>query len=143
MKKSFLLLAFLLICISVQLANVRADDYEKPDDDKKSPAPAPAPEQEKSSDADATNYDELTPDPETGRQRAYCKSNGKCNKKTLTCPAECPERKPKKNKKQKGCFIQCGSKCEATCKCKQSVGRTFFFYLTSMKSLLLTDLYIL
>ncbi|CAH1452597.1 unnamed protein product [Lactuca virosa] len=120
MRKSFLLLTFLLICISIQLANVRADDKEKPDDDKKSPAPAPAPKQEKASDADATNYDYLTPDPETGRQRAYCKSNGKCNKKTLTCPAECPERKPKKNKKQKGCFIHCGSKCEATCKWRRA-----------------------
>ncbi|GAV66384.1 LOW QUALITY PROTEIN: Root_cap domain-containing protein, partial [Cephalotus follicularis] len=40
--------------------------------------------------------------------------------KTLVCPSECPERKRKKNKKKKGCFINCGSKCEATCKYRKA-----------------------
>ncbi|KAK9079083.1 hypothetical protein SSX86_000753 [Deinandra increscens subsp. villosa] len=79
----------------------------------KTPAPAPKP---KPPQDDATNYDDLTPDPKTGCERAFCKSKKACYYKTLTCPKECPERKPKKNKKSKGCFINCGSKCEATCK---------------------------
>ncbi|KAJ0714176.1 hypothetical protein HanPI659440_Chr13g0486601 [Helianthus annuus] len=74
------------------------------------PAPKPKPPQD-----DTTNYDELTPEPGTGRQRAFCKSKV-CYYKTLTCPKECPERKPKKNKRNKACFINCGRKCEATCK---------------------------
>lgn len=115
MRKSYLLVTFLLIFISIHTTIVRAADDNKPEDPKKTPAPVPAP---KASDADATNYDVLTPEPETGRQRAFCKSKGACYNKVITCPAECAERKPKKNKKQKGCFINCGSKCEATCKCK-------------------------
>nr|XP_043634616.1 uncharacterized protein LOC122605719 [Erigeron canadensis] len=78
----------------------------------KTPAPAPKP---KPKDDDETNYDELTPDPKSGCERAFCKSKV-CQYKTLTCPKECPERKPKKNKKSKGCHINCGRKCEATCK---------------------------
>nr|GFC06931.1 late embryogenesis abundant (LEA) protein-related protein [Tanacetum cinerariifolium] len=127
MGKSLLLVAFLLIFISIHPFIVRADDDNKPEEPKKTPAPkdpkdekpAPAPKP-KASDADATNYDVLTPEPETGRHRAFCKSNGACNYKILTCPAECPERKPKKNKKQKGCFINCASKCEATCKWRRA-----------------------
>ncbi|KAK1429131.1 hypothetical protein QVD17_11334 [Tagetes erecta] len=76
----------------------------------KTPAPAPKPPKD-----DDTDYDEWTPEPKTGCERAYCKSKA-CNHKILTCPKECPERKPKKNKKSKGCFISCGRKCEATCK---------------------------
>ncbi|KAI3823251.1 hypothetical protein L1987_04684 [Smallanthus sonchifolius] len=113
MGKSILLVAFLFIAISVHPTGVRAAD------DKKNPAPVPAPKP-KPVEEDTTNYDVWTPDPETGRQLAYCKSKGACNKKVLTCPAECPERKPKKNKKQKGCFINCGSKCEATCKWRRA-----------------------
>ena len=67
--------------------------------------------------AASTNYNVLTP-LASGRERAFCKARGKCNSKTLTCPKECPERKPKQNKKKKGCFIDCSSKCEVTCKCK-------------------------
>lgn len=111
MGKSFLLVTtFLLIFISIHPTVVRSAD-----DKKKNPTPVPAP---KPVVDDTTNYDVLDPEPETGRQRAFCKSKGACNYKVLTCPAECPERKPKKNRKQKGCFIHCGSKCEATCKCK-------------------------
>ncbi|KAD5508704.1 hypothetical protein E3N88_16407 [Mikania micrantha] len=113
MGKSILLVAFLLIFISVNPTDVRAASGN---DTKKPPAPVPA----KPVVDDATNYDVLTPEPETGRNRAFCKSNGACNQKVLTCPAECPERKPKKNKKQKGCFIHCGSKCEATCKWRRA-----------------------
>ncbi|MFS7915945.1 hypothetical protein Hanom_Chr02g00171331 [Helianthus anomalus] len=104
-NSSFLLVAFLLMFISTVVVHAA--------DDKKNPAPKPKPVED-----DATNYDVWTPDPETGRQLAYCKSKGACYQKVLTCPAECPQRKPKKNKKQKGCFIHCGSKCEATCKSK-------------------------
>ncbi|KAJ9555599.1 LOW QUALITY PROTEIN: hypothetical protein OSB04_010213 [Centaurea solstitialis] len=99
-KKSLVLVAFLLIFISIAI--VRAADEKKP-------APAPKP---KPTEADATNYDVLTPEPETGRQRAFCKSQGECYYKTLTCPAECPERKPKKNRKHKGCFIHCGRRAK-------------------------------
>ncbi|XP_038999042.1 uncharacterized protein LOC120124433 [Hibiscus syriacus] len=51
-----------------------------------------------------------------GQERAYCKAKSACYKKTLVCPSECPQRKPKNNKKQKACHVNCGSKCEATCK---------------------------
>ncbi|XP_062085984.1 uncharacterized protein LOC133792092 [Humulus lupulus] len=66
-------------------------------------------------DAASTHYDVLTP-LASGRERAFCKARGKCNSKTLTCPAECPSRKPKNNKKKKGCYVDCSSKCEVTCK---------------------------
>ncbi|XP_076907142.1 uncharacterized protein LOC143563498 [Bidens hawaiensis] len=82
----------------------------------KPPAPAPKPKPKPKPQDDATNYDDLTPEPKSGCHRAFCKSKGACYYKTLTCPKECPEKKPKKNKKNKGCFINCGSKCEATCK---------------------------
>ncbi|KAL2507529.1 Late embryogenesis abundant (LEA) protein-related [Forsythia ovata] len=67
-------------------------------------------------DAATTNYDVLPALPKTNQERAFCKARGGCHYKTLTCPAQCPERKPKKNKKQKGCFIDCSSKCEVNCK---------------------------
>nr|GEV40287.1 pollen-specific leucine-rich repeat extensin-like protein 1 isoform X1 [Tanacetum cinerariifolium] len=86
-----------------------------PEPEPKPKAPEPAPKAKPVED-DETNYDDLTPEPQTGSERAFCKSKGHCNYKTLTCPKECPERKPKKNKKGKGCHVNCGSKCEATCK---------------------------
>ncbi|PIN14050.1 hypothetical protein CDL12_13320 [Handroanthus impetiginosus] len=67
-------------------------------------------------DAASTNYIVLSPMPNTGQERAFCQARGKCHYRTLTCPAECHQRKPKKNKKQKGCFVDCSSKCEVTCK---------------------------
>ncbi|CAM8970104.1 unnamed protein product [Rhodiola kirilowii] len=73
-------------------------------------------EKKKEEEKAATNYLMLTPKGKTGQERAFCRSKGACYYKTLTCPAECAERKPKQNKKKKGCFINCGSKCEATCK---------------------------
>ncbi|KAK4851032.1 hypothetical protein QYF36_011928 [Acer negundo] len=66
-------------------------------------------------DAASTHYDVLTPLP-SGQERAFCQARGACNQKTLVCPSECPERKPKHNKEEKGCFIDCSSKCEVTCK---------------------------
>ncbi|MBA0587669.1 uncharacterized protein LOC105799301 [Gossypium raimondii] len=65
-------------------------------------------------DDDEVNYDMSSSG--TGQERAYCKGKSACYQKTLVCPSECPQRKPTKNKKQKACHINCGSKCEATCK---------------------------
>ncbi|XP_030924052.1 uncharacterized protein LOC115950913 [Quercus lobata] len=62
------------------------------------------------------DYDVLTPTPKTGQERAFCKARGACYGKTLVCPSQCAQRKPKQNKKKKGCYIDCSSKCEATCK---------------------------
>ena len=68
-------------------------------------------------EAASTNYTMLSSTAK-GQERAFCKARGACYFKTLVCPTECPQRKPKKNRKKKGCFIDCGSKCEVTCKCK-------------------------
>ncbi|KAH7542613.1 hypothetical protein FEM48_Zijuj02G0092600 [Ziziphus jujuba var. spinosa] len=48
-----------------------------------------------------------------------CKAVGNCHHKTLTCPSQCPQKKPKQNKNGKGCFINCSSKCEATCRSRK------------------------
>ncbi|KAE8735550.1 Beta-galactosidase 8 isoform 1 [Hibiscus syriacus] len=66
-------------------------------------------------DAASTHYDVLAPS-SSGRERVYCQARGACNGKVLTCPKQCPQRKPKKNKKVKGCFFDCSSKCDVTCK---------------------------
>ncbi|KAH7561017.1 hypothetical protein JRO89_XS10G0159200 [Xanthoceras sorbifolium] len=66
-------------------------------------------------DAASTHYNLLTPLP-SGQERVFCLARGACNQKTLVCPPECPQRKPKRNKEEKGCFIDCSSKCEVTCK---------------------------
>ncbi|KAF8100440.1 hypothetical protein N665_0224s0026 [Sinapis alba] len=63
----------------------------------------------------AARYRMLSPLP-TGQEQAMCQGQGACYYKTLVCPGECPKRKPTKNKSTKGCFIDCTSKCEATCK---------------------------
>lgn len=73
---------------------------------------------EKEDERVATQYRVLSPEAATGQERALCMGAGRCFLQTLTCPKECSERKPKKAKKKKGCFINCGSKCETTCKCK-------------------------
>ncbi|XP_016547526.2 uncharacterized protein LOC107847650 [Capsicum annuum] len=74
----------------------------------------------KSKQVDAVTQDPgyvvLDPLPGTVQERAFCTTPGVCYYRTLTCPVECPQRKPRQNKKQKGCYIDCGSKCEATCK---------------------------
>uniref|UniRef100_A0A7N0UYN8 Uncharacterized protein n=1 Tax=Kalanchoe fedtschenkoi TaxID=63787 RepID=A0A7N0UYN8_KALFE len=69
----------------------------------------------KGNDDAECDYQLVSPVGGTGQERAFCKGKGACYYKTLTCPAECAERKPK-DKKKKGCFINCGTKCEATCK---------------------------
>jgi hypothetical protein len=66
---------------------------------------------------DSTNYDVLPP-LASGQEQYMCKAQGACFYKTLVCPPKCPERKPKNNKRTKGCFVNCGSKCEVTCKGK-------------------------
>ncbi|XVF04926.1 hypothetical protein REPUB_Repub05bG0127000 [Reevesia pubescens] len=66
-------------------------------------------------DAASTHYDVLERS-KAGQERVLCQARGACFEKTLTCPAQCPERKPKQNKKIKGCFFDCSSKCEVTCK---------------------------
>ena len=77
---------------------------------------------------DELDYDNLSPSA-SGQERAYCKGKGACYQKTLVCPSQCPERKPKKNKKLKGCHVRCGSKCEATCKCKPILNHAYPFLL--------------
>ncbi|KAL9663919.1 hypothetical protein QQ045_019313 [Rhodiola kirilowii] len=64
---------------------------------------------------ESDRYELKSPVKGTGQEQVLCKGKGACSYTTLTCPAECPDRKPK-DKKKKGCFINCGSKCEATCK---------------------------
>ncbi|XP_048325014.1 uncharacterized protein LOC107411337 [Ziziphus jujuba] len=81
--------------------NQKKDDKKK--DNKKTPYDA------------STDYEVLSP-LSSGQERSFCKAAGDCHSKTLTCPAQCPQKKPKKNKKNKGCFVDCSSKCEATCK---------------------------
>lgn len=69
-------------------------------------------------DAASTNYVVLDPNPATGQERFFCLARGRCRFKIIECPAECRVRKPKKNKKNKGCFADCSSRCETTCKRK-------------------------
>lgn len=78
--------------------------------------------QKAKNDAASTHYKILTPLP-SGQERAFCQARGACYYKTLVCPKECMLRKPE-NKKDKGCFLDCSSKCETTCKCK-------FLFITS------------
>ncbi|XP_016187407.2 uncharacterized protein LOC107629203 [Arachis ipaensis] len=68
---------------------------------------------------ESSDYEKLSPLP-TGQERGFCKAKTACQFKTLVCPAECNQRKPKKNKQQKGCFLDCSSKCEATCKYRKA-----------------------
>ncbi|WOL18070.1 hypothetical protein Cni_G26863 [Canna indica] len=51
-----------------------------------------------------------------GQERFFCLARGRCRYKTLECPAECANRKPRNNKRVKGCFADCSSRCETTCK---------------------------
>ncbi|XP_068650592.1 uncharacterized protein [Aristolochia californica] len=71
-------------------------------------------------DPASTHYITLTSVRRTGQERAFCLARGRCFLKTLTCPVQCTQRKPKKNKKVKGCFIDCSSKCETTCKFRKA-----------------------
>ncbi|OWM84179.1 hypothetical protein CDL15_Pgr028171 [Punica granatum] len=71
-------------------------------------------------DPASTNYVLLDPVPGTNQARAFCLARGACRYKILTCPEQCPERKPQRNRKVKGCFLDCSSKCEATCKFRKA-----------------------
>ncbi|KAL4190187.1 hypothetical protein AMTRI_Chr07g74540 [Amborella trichopoda] len=62
----------------------------------------------------AQNYMEIPPN-SSGQEGGVCRAQGRCFRRTLTCPAQCSKRKPRMAKKVKGCFIDC-SKCETTCK---------------------------
>ncbi|KAG6415403.1 hypothetical protein SASPL_122814 [Salvia splendens] len=99
------LLLLLFIFISISAAAAQGNSGNNATKQKKPP-----------NDAATTNYEMLEPLPKTNQERAFCHARGKCHYKTLTCPPECPQRKPKKNKKNKGCFVDCSSKCEITCK---------------------------
>ncbi|XP_059429446.1 uncharacterized protein LOC132163253 [Corylus avellana] len=95
-RKSCILLAFFILVLSMDAIIVQGANND-----------------------DTTNYKDLTP-AETGEERAYCNAKGACNSKTLQCPSQCPQRKPKSNKKKKGCFVDCSSKCEVTCKWRRA-----------------------
>lgn len=70
---------------------------------------------------DESAKSEKLPALKSGQERAFCNANNTCQFKTLVCPEECKVRKPKKNKQDKGCFLDCSSKCEATCKGKITI----------------------
>ncbi|KAG9445544.1 hypothetical protein H6P81_011672 [Aristolochia fimbriata] len=71
-------------------------------------------------DAASTHYITLTPVRSTGQERVFCLARGRCFLKLLTCPVQCTQRKPRRNKKVKGCFVDCSSKCETTCKFRKA-----------------------
>ncbi|KAH9288902.1 hypothetical protein KI387_033019, partial [Taxus chinensis] len=49
-------------------------------------------------------------------QQIQClKKKSSCFNETLVCPSECPQRVPS-DPSAKGCFADCGPKCEATCR---------------------------
>ncbi|KAG4191797.1 hypothetical protein ERO13_A07G117750v2 [Gossypium hirsutum] len=101
-RYSFLLVALALVFISMEAS--LAQGQGKAGNNKKAPY-----------DAASTHYEVLKPS-KKGQEKFLCLARGACNGKHLTCPSQCPERKPKKNKKNKGCFVDCSSKCEVTCK---------------------------
>ncbi|XVE59813.1 hypothetical protein DITRI_Ditri05aG0077000 [Diplodiscus trichospermus] len=100
-RYSFLLLALALVFISMEASYAQGQGKGN---SKKAPH-----------DAASTHYEVLKPS-KKGQERVLCQARGACNGKVLKCPAQCPQRKPTKNKKNKGCFIDCSSKCEVTCK---------------------------
>lgn len=107
-RKLYLLVAVLVVFISLEVPSVQGNSRAKGLSGKKGAL-----------DAASTNYRVLPPkNANDKREHVFCLARGKCHNRILECPAECPERKPKKNKKVKGCFIDCSSKCETTCKCK-------------------------
>ncbi|GLJ52401.1 hypothetical protein SUGI_1114570 [Cryptomeria japonica] len=48
-------------------------------------------------------------------EKELCLLKGKCYLQTVICPPQCPQRKPA-DPKAKACFVDCGPKCEPTCK---------------------------
>ncbi|KAJ9178138.1 hypothetical protein P3X46_010047 [Hevea brasiliensis] len=96
-RKSCVLLAFFLVFVSWEAYVVQGINRKDPLD--------PA----------ITHY-EMRPKLPSGHEQAFCLARGKCQFKTLVCPDQCKVRKPVQNKKQKGCFVDCSSRCEVTCK---------------------------
>ena len=92
-------------------------DKERKEKEKKDKERKEKEKKDKEQSEAAARYRVLSPLP-TGQEQAMCQAKGPCYYKTLVCPGECPKRKPTKNRNTKGCFIDCTSKCEATCKCK-------------------------
>lgn len=82
---------------------------------------------------DESAMSEKLPALQSGQERAFCKAKNTCQFKTLVCPEECKVRKPKKNKKGKGCFLDCSSKCEATCKGKFTYIYIHIYIYSSIK----------
>ncbi|KAJ8651115.1 hypothetical protein MRB53_004138 [Persea americana] len=70
----------------------------------------------KNLDAASTHYFLLPQVNNTEQERVLCLARGRCFLKFLQCPTQCARRKPRRNRKVKGCFIDCSSKCETTCK---------------------------
>ncbi|KAL0709933.1 hypothetical protein Bca4012_016911 [Brassica carinata] len=90
-------------------------DKERKEKEKKDKERKEKEKKDKEQSEAAARYRVLSPLP-TGQEQAMCQAQGACYYKTLVCPGECPKRKPTKNRNTKGCFIDCTSKCEATCK---------------------------
>ncbi|KAL0673166.1 hypothetical protein Bca4012_001147 [Brassica carinata] len=90
-------------------------DKERKEKEKKEKERKEKEKRDKEQSEAAARYRVLSPLP-TGQEQAMCQAKGPCYYKTLVCPGECPKRKPTKNRNTKGCFIDCTSKCEATCK---------------------------
>ncbi|KAL5711438.1 hypothetical protein ACHQM5_021894 [Ranunculus cassubicifolius] len=106
---SFVLVACFILLISIETSFVHGAEKKSEGNGKKV--------EEKEDPAMTTKYTALKPKKGSKQERAHCDAKkSKCYKTTLECPPECPERKPKANKKTKGCFVDCSSKCETTCK---------------------------
>ncbi|CAN7005936.1 hypothetical protein IGI04_009678 [Brassica rapa subsp. trilocularis] len=94
-------------------------DKERKEKEKKDKERKEKEKKDKEQSEAAARYRVLSPLP-TGQEQAMCQAKGPCYYKTLVCPGECPKRKPTKNRNTKGCFIDCTSKCEATCKWRKT-----------------------
>ncbi|VVB16739.1 unnamed protein product [Arabis nemorensis] len=90
-------------------------DKERKEKEKKEKERKEKERKEKEQSEAAARYRVLTPF-RTGQELAICQARGACYYRTLVCPGECPKRRPMTNRNTKGCFIDCTSKCEATCK---------------------------
>ncbi|XP_058103657.1 uncharacterized protein LOC131247293 [Magnolia sinica] len=91
--------AVIVVLVSIQATSAEGNGEKKPN-----------------LDAASTHYFVLPPVNKTGQEQVLCLARGRCFLKTLTCPTQCIQRKPRQNRKVKGCFVDCSSKCETTCK---------------------------
>ncbi|KAI9076211.1 hypothetical protein K1719_041909 [Acacia pycnantha] len=128
--KLFFLAAFFTLLVSMEMAiaasagkgndNSQGNNNSQGNDNSQGNENGKGKEKEKVKPKDeSSHYKKLSPLP-SGQERAFCLAQGSCYYKTLACPAECPNSKPKNNKQQKGCFLDCSSKCEATCKYRKA-----------------------